>query len=187
MKKPCNTSIVQKGYFKPSIKGTYPTLNSYAKNNQHIPEPESEPKLQVKKQKQEDPVEFASMIVNLDDDTHCETPKFDNLLVIIEGYMAYINSTCTEAKYKPNLKISPHLLKELDAHFDFKGLSFWKKFFKKAPFFTCSRYKVEIFYARFNPELQKICDEKLKVLSKMNEQWFLEKLERCGYISEKTH
>lgn len=75
-----DTTIKDKEYFNTSALGTYPKLDSYAKEDQFYLEPE-------------DPLEFASMIVNFDDEDFCEAPKFDNLLAIIKGYKAYIIQT----------------------------------------------------------------------------------------------
>ena len=107
------------------------------------------------------------MIVNFRDDEPCQAPKFHNLLIIIEGYLAYIKLHENEAT-KVNLptiaEIPYQLLKELEGKFNFYGLLVMKRLFKKAALSTCARYKVNKFYASFNAGFEKICNKKLKML-----------------------
>ena len=175
--------------FNPGIQGVYPKNNSYNLDNQYNPEPEIEPQHEsVKKQEPEDPLEFVSMIVNFNDDESCKAPKFDDLLIIIEGYLAYIKQHGNEAT-KVNLsnivKIPYKLLKALEDHFNFYGFLVMKRLFKKPALSTSARYKAKKFYTHFDAKLEKICNKKLKMLSKMNELGFLKMLENRGYITTK--
>lgn len=174
--KPC-TIQKEKEYLKPSIQGTYPKICSYSKDNQYEPEPEIEPKPQDKPimLKNENLVDFASMIVNLDDHDQdsSQAPKFNNLLVIIEGYLAYMKlhaNQATKVNYEaipePKLEMPQSLLSELSTHFNFQGVLIFNKMFKKITVPKSAKFKVEMFYARFNPSLEKICNKKLKMLCK---------------------
>lgn len=189
MKLSKSISIVkEKEYFKTGIQGSYPKLHCYANDNQYDPEREIEPEIQDqgRNQEPEDQSEFASMIVNCSRKDSCETPKFDNLMVIIDGYMAYMklhDHQATEVNYKPIAKISPSMVKELNRHFHFGMLLFKKRLFSKLTIPKSIKYRVEKYYARFDPDLEKICNKQLKVLCEMNELMFLDELESAGYIT----